>query len=320
MWVRHLLLHRVEALAAVARPRALDPLRRALLRLLSATHEVSPEGLGIDRQVLGQMLRGLEREGLVRPDDGWALTDGGRHALENGASAGTAPERRTFYFLDRAALQMPPHWLPLAPSVAEPFVPGEGWHFDPAALEACVGQPAAWKARYGFPADVVGLLAPGPAGGPAAEWRRVVLDRPEQLPAVLVETAAGGGAATPGPRLLGFATRAPGWVLERTAPVLELGEGWEEVFPDLAAGLPPEAWRQAWQEWCHPRGLPPGEVEACALEPAGHLLRVRAPQRLVERLRAARSDAVKQEAWLLAGRGPGRVAAQIDLVGGEPGR
>jgi len=39
-----------------------------------------------------------------------------------------------------------------------------------------------------------------------------------------------------------------------------------------------------------------------------------APQRLVDRLRAARSDAVKQEAWVLAGAGRVREAAQVELV------
>jgi hypothetical protein len=34
---------------------------------------------------------------------------------------------------------------------------------------------------------------------------------------------------------------------------------------------------------------------------------------LIERLRAARSDAVKHEAWLLAGDGRTRLAAQLEL-------
>jgi len=41
---------------------------------------------------------------------------------------------------------------------------------------------------------------------------------------------------------------------------------------------------------------------------------VRAPHRLIERLRAARSDAIKQEAWLLAGAGRTRTAAQLELL------
>jgi hypothetical protein len=55
-------------------------------------------------------------------------------------------------------------------------------------------------------------------------------------------------------------------------------------------------------------------VEACRLERVDHRLLVHAPPRLIERLRAARSDAMKQEAWLLAGVGRIRSAAQIDLV------
>ena len=43
-------------------------------------------------------------------------------------------------------------------------------------------------------------------------------------------------------------------------------------------------------------------------------LRVAPPARLLERLRAARSDALKGEAWLLAGEGPVRRAAVVELV------
>jgi hypothetical protein len=43
-------------------------------------------------------------------------------------------------------------------------------------------------------------------------------------------------------------------------------------------------------------------------------LRVLAPGRLIDRLRAARSDALKNEAWLLAGTGRLRAAAVIELV------
>jgi hypothetical protein len=49
------------------------------------------------------------------------------------------------------------------------------------------------------------------------------------------------------------------------------------------------------------------------LERIDHRLLVYAPPRLIDRLRAARSDAVKQEAWLLAGEGRTRTAAQIEL-------
>jgi len=73
-------------------------------------------------------------------------------------------------------------------------------------------------------------------------------------------------------------------------------------------------WRHAWRAWCHPRGLPVAEVDACILERQGCRLRVTAVPRLIERLRTARSDVFKGEAWLLAGTGRLRAAAQVELV------
>src|SRR5262249_36591387 len=144
------------------------------------------------------------------------------------------------------------------------------------------------------------------------DWRRVILDRPEQMYLVLVQSAEAEGAA-----LLGFGVREAGWALEQGAPVLVLAEGVAEGFPELAAEPPAEVWRRAWGAWCQRRGLPPDEVEACRLEQSGHRLLVHAPPRLVDRLRAARSDAVKREAWLLAAGGRIREAAQVELVEGS---
>src|SRR5262249_42302174 len=115
-------------------------------------------------------------------------------------------------------------------------------------------------------------------------------------------------------RLLGFAVRPEGWALETAAPAFALASAWEEVFPDLTEEPPADAWRQAWLTWCQPRDLPPAETAACAVEHHGHQLRVRAPRRLVERLRAARSDAVKGEAWLLTGKERVQTAAQVELA------
>ena len=102
------------------------------------------------------------------------------------------------------------------------------------------------------------------------------------------------------------------WVLE-PEPLLALAEGWEEALPDLAVEPSPQMWRQAWQTWSQPRSLASADVAACRLERVDHRLLVHAPLRLIDRLRAARSDAIKQEAWLLAGEGRTRTAAQIEL-------
>src|SRR5262249_19527844 len=117
-----------------------------------------------------------------------------------------------------------------------------------------------------------------------------------------------------GAAVLGFPVRADGWALGRE-PVLKLEDGAALLAP-LGAAPAPEDWRHAWQVWSQQRSLPGSEVEACRLEWVEHRLRVRAPARLIDRLRATRSDALKGEAWLLAGTGRVRPAAMIELVEG----
>jgi hypothetical protein len=265
--------------------------------------------LQMDRQVLARLVRELTGAGLLHANGAgaWRLTDAGHHALETGSLAVPAEERRTFCFVDNAALHRPPHFLPLRqpPRPIPPAPDIKDCFFDIANLEACIRQTVDWKARYHFPAEVEALLPPRPDEPPEENSRRVILDSPAQMAFVFIRTTTSA--------MLGFRVRTEGWVLE-PEPVLALGEGWEEVLPDLAAEPPPEAWRQAWRAWSHPRSLPSAEVDACRLEHSDHRLLVRAPQRLIERLRAARSDAIKQEAWLLAGVGRTRTAAQLELL------
>jgi hypothetical protein len=133
------------------------------------------------------------------------------------------------------------------------------------------------------------------------------VDRPGQALLALVEVAARSGTL-----LLGFPVRPDGWTLGRE-PVLSWPDGADRLG---ALGADPglESWRLAWQLWCQQRSLPGNDVEACRLEVVGHRLRVQASTRLVERLRSARSDALKGEAWLLAGTGRVRPALLIELV------
>ena len=320
MWFGWLLLHRVEALIRVTRARPLEPWHRALLSLVSTRVPCGgePEGfladLHVDRQILTRFVRDLTDAGLLHANGTgvWDLTAAGRHALQTGSLEVAAEERRTFYFVDNAPSHRPPHYLPLRqpPPAARSAAPDltEG-AFDPRHLEACIGQTPLWKARYHFPQDVEALLRPGPEDSPAANRYRVVLDSLEQQAFVFIRTAG----ASEEPTLLAFPARTEGWTLE-PEPALTFEASWQDLLPDLSEEPPPEAWRQAWQAWSHPRGLPSSEVGACRLERVEHRLRVRAPHRLIDRLQAARSDAIKQEAWLLAGTGRTRTAAQLELL------
>jgi hypothetical protein len=233
---------------------------------------------------------------------GWQPTEAGQQPP---ASSPPVParqrERRSFCFTD----SQPPTFVPLVAGAALPLASPPAFSFDLGVLEACARESDTWKTRHGFPLDVRRVIRPTGS----EDWQAVAVDRPAQAVLVLVEVAGKSGAD-----LLGFAVRPEGWSLGRE-PVLTWPGGAEQLGP-LGGNAPPEAWRQAWQLWCQQRSLPSGEVEACRLEVVEHRLRVHAPPRLVERLRAARSDALKGEAWLLAGSGRVRPAAMIDLGDG----
>lgn len=321
LWFSRLLLHRVEASVRVMRTRSLDAWQRALLRILSTRvpcaggSEQHLADLQMDRQVLTRFVRELTDAGLLHRNgaDRWDLSSMGRHVLDTGSIPIPSEERRTLYFVDNSPLNRPPHFLELRrppPPVTAGSLPAPmNARFDVANLEQCLHQSAEWKTRYRFPRDIDAVLLPRADVSEAPNWQRVVLDSVGPLLLVLLRTAS---ASAGEPTVLGFAVRAEGWVLE-TEPILTLAEGWEDVLPDLAAEPSPEAWRQAWQTWCQPRGLPRAEIESCRLERSGHRLLVYAPTQLIERLRTARSDAIKHEAWLLADDGRTRSAAQIDL-------
>lgn len=308
-----LLLHRLEAPVLVGRTHPLDRWQRALLHLASTRVpcgelESSFADLQMDPQFLGRLVHELTGTGLLHRNGSglWQVTPAGRDALETGTLSVQGEERRTFVFVDNSSLGRPPHFLPLelgSARLAGPPPPdAAGCSFEVAHLEACLGQTPEWKARYHFPTDVQALLPP------AANRQRVILDSVEaRLFGFLRTRSASGGALT-----LAFSIRPEGWALG-PEPLLEFAEGWEEALPDLETEPSPEMWRRAWQSWSQPRSLPSAEVEACRLERVEHRLLVHAPPRLIERLRAARSDAVKQEAWLLAGDGRTRTAAQIEL-------
>jgi hypothetical protein len=323
LWLGHFLLHRVEALLEVAGRAELDRFSRLVVQLLgTAPAQTVPDldaRLHLGPQVLGRVLSQLQGAGLAdRSGGGWAATDLARQVVEHGAYTRVGYERRVLHFLDRPGAAAPP-LLPLRRPFEAPCPPPEGWSFDPAWLDTCLRQPEEWKRQHGFPVEarrVLGLEAVnGDAGAvPAAEaipaWQRVIVDRPEHLVAVLCLVAEEGE----GERLLGFAVRPEGWVLEAAQPAFTLPADWRELFPEAADGPSADAWRQAWRAWCQPRSVPAAEVEACALERHEYRLRVAAPKRLTERLRAARSDAFKGEAWLLAGTGSVRGMALVELV------
>ena len=317
LWVGHLFLHRIEALVRLTRSVRPDPLHALVLKALSLNPDESLDRLNrrlhLGEQVLGRVKHSLTEAGLLVAEGGRSVpTASGREVLTRGEYQTSVHERRVFYFVEPEQPDGVPHFLPLKepPSV---FLPAaDGWRFDPRWLADCVARPVEWKQRFGFPPEVEEtVLGPDATPGLPEPWRRVVLDRPERLPIMLALTARPEG----GDRLIGFAVRQENWGLHTEAPLFSLEEGWPEAFPSLMQGPSAAQWEDAWRTWCQPRGL---AAETGGLQPEGHRLRVKASPRLLERLRATQSDALKGEAWLLAGSGRLRAAAQIEIVESEP--
>ena len=298
----HLPFHRVEALVRATRRRTVDPFRLALMRQLS--QGTALERLLLDREVLFLWLRELSADGLVETAGGaWRLTELGRSVLDSGAYTASTEERRVFTFTEEDEPDRVAAFLPLqGPAIALAAPPG--WRFDPAALEACVGRSEQWKTRHGFPTDVTAVVAPPGPEVRAADWRRVMLDRPAQILLVCIPSEDAPAA------WLGFAVRAEDWALQTASPALTLPreEGQGEALPDLAVEPSPEAWGEAWRRWRQGRGLSDADAAACRVEPLTDRVRVVAPRGLVERLGGDRN-----EAWLLAGAGRIRVAAPMEI-------
>jgi hypothetical protein len=334
--VGYLLLHRLEVLTRLGRAQRPGEFPLLLLRALAlegpgpnANHaaESPAEGqlrrldsrLGLDRPLLLRLLGALTGEGLAQGDAraGWSLAAAGRAALERGEIVREDYQRRTFYFLEpepaAEGSRREPFFLPLRTRGGRPWDAPADWSFDLGVLRACVAQPPEWKRRWQFPQDVAEVFGAGEAAESASlsAWQSVPVDRPEQLPLVL--------AAVPGesgPRLVGFPFQPEGWSLETEEPVLALDSGWEEILGWLREEPGPEAWRAAWRQWCRQRALPAEETDTSDVTPADVVVRLRPGTHLRERLQATRSDALKGEAWLLAGAGRLRPAARVELIEG----
>jgi hypothetical protein len=304
LWIQHLLLHRVEALVAVSHHGALDRLNRLLLEALRFSGEAEKLApmIGLEVELLLPLLGALGRAGLTcKEGQTWVLTPQGRSILERGGEACTHQERRVFYFSEGRTPSLEMRFLPLRNPASEPWTGTAAGEFRVQTLAACIDQTPDWKAAHGFPLEVRGLVED------RSDWRRVVVDRVEQLTILAMLNTAED-------RVLAFALQRSNWQWKSESPVLSLNGVWRALLPDLSTGVSMEEWRQAWRAWGQPRGLPLLELEASLLEPQGMTLRVAAPRPLVERLRSARSDALKGEAWLLAGDSERtRAVARIDL-------
>src|SRR5262249_50134882 len=270
--------------------------------------------LHLGRQVLTQLLHNLNAAGLAESDGAgiFVLTALGHTAFASGLYSYVPLERRLFCFFAGETPELPPLFLNLRDPVLLPWPVASDWSFDPDILRSCVRQPKEWKEQNGFPPDIEEIClqsAEGGTGEVLSDWQSVVLAGAARWFGLLVWTEE----SAPG-RLLGFGIRQDGWMLDAAKPVFDLKAGWQEVVLEATHDVPLEQWQRPWQTWCQQRGLADSRSEMFPLERAGHRLRVFAPWRFIERLKQARSDALKGDAWVLAGDGRIRAAAVIEIV------
>jgi hypothetical protein len=319
LWVGQFVLHRLDGLVRLS---TLLPLDRLHLLLLRSLTPLSPFGAAnplhaapIQPHFVHGILQALARDGLAARDtDGnWRATPLGVQASTDGSFQRFRDERRTFAFLAPLDGGSPQFVNLLVPADVGGAFPAPDPQFDAKDFHDCVAQSPEWKRRRGFPEDVTAI-------SPSAEeaeldspslsaWRRVLVDSPVRVVMALVQTA---NAKDGG--MLGFWVDPRGWVLQSSWPAIRWRDGWREIFPQIGAEVPIELWRKSWAEWCRLRGLPSVDVEKCSLLAQDQRLVVHASRRMIERLRALRSDALKGEAWLLGGDGPLRRAALLEVT------
>ncbi len=262
LWFGRLLFHHLDALVEIAHAAVLDPLQRVLLRAIAADAPLS----SFDPQVRTRLLHELAHAGLLGAGGtNGSLSPAGRSAVATGSFTRIDRARRSFWFVDNTGCAQPPQFL-LPQRPLESGATPDGWSFPPESLAEQVRRSAEWKQRHHFPEDVQTIVDLAAAPG---DWRAVMLDRTEQFLGVVVE-------ALEDSALTAYAVRPDTWGVECDAPAFTLSAPWQEVLPDLAVELSADDWRQAWLQWCQPRGL--AEADACILEREGQRLLIRAEE------------------------------------------
>jgi hypothetical protein len=334
LWVAHLLLYRIDALVRLARPYRPEDLTLLALEAVAidspATLERVEARLHSGIQLTARILRRLAADGLVESTEiGWALTRSGISVAGGETILQAASERRSFYFIDNGSRSVP-HFLALSPGLAAPCSTPNLIAVDLSAITKCVEQPMDWKVRHDFPLDVHGVIHPkessqllSPEGADSSSntacqadasdarnpsWQRVAVVHPESVILLLASIPSADGLG-----LIGFAVQQRGWILQSKEPI-RLCQGWREAMPRLAEPILAEGWRQTWNVWARSAGLPAALAAGCPLECQAHRLVATVPSAVFVRLRAARSEALKGEMWLLAGDDRVRQAAQLQIV------
>ncbi len=307
LWVGHLLLHHLDAPVVSRQNRHLDPLDNAALQALHLAGPMTLHDLdhvlGLGRSLLSRLLDDLSARGLlIRAAEGrWRPTAAGEAASRSDTGEHEAVHRQALHFVDRGA-NFAPHYLALNHAPCLTRGAAEAPEFPIAALHALFAQAPEWKARYQVPSDWVRVLPFEASLQGSGE--DVVLHRAEWLPLVLVGSAP----------WMGFALDPRQWKLNELRPAFTLGMAEaKETFGELIAKPSPEAWETAWSQASSSLGIRAEEAGECRIVANGCRLQVTAPPHCLEQIRARSSH--PEEHWLLAGSGPLRRAALLDVIG-----
>jgi DNA-binding MarR family transcriptional regulator len=301
LWVGYLTCHRLEALVCALRPYKISPFELLVLKAfaLNPAAEITLVAglLHLAPNLVGQVLRGLQVEGLIRRDDGYReVTDAGRQALAQGDYLRARRERRAFHFW-HADWSTPPvfRYVPLAHADRQPAQSALDVPCTVEPLLTAVHQSLDWKRRHGFPLDVREVLTTAP-GAAVPGWEHVPIAAPLRLFAAVVRTIGDEGSV-----LVGVTGQTRNWELQASQPAFIVPEDdWMPVADEAM-------WRLAFLEWCQQRQIATTETQACTLTLQGDRLIVSGCAALEERLRGARG-----EAWVLAGTGLLRPAARLE--------
>lgn len=313
-WVGHWFVHRVEAAVLRRETEPLPALERFVLQAIElgdapgvALAELE-NLLGSPGAILPALLAGLLERGLVHHSDTrvWGPTAAGVETLRDGGATILAVRRLTFPFVEardeRGRRVAPAPFLPLAEaSSAAVWQPEPAEAFDPAWLRACIDNNRGWKESQGFPVDVQELLAPDQETQEAPFWRRVVIDRPQQVFLVVIDTPT---------HRLGFVAAPADWRLSVSAPAFSLPR--DAALPVREEPSVDEC-RAAFGSWVESLHPPAPDLEASILRLAGARLQVQAPARLAALIRQGKSEVARKEAWLLIGAGEMRRVARLEL-------
>jgi hypothetical protein len=320
IWIAHLVLHRVEAPVIAQQPSPVDSLGLFVLKAVAvtpgATASTIAELLDLPAGFVRQVLNNLAADHLVyeNPDSSWAATASGAEAIEHGIYTRAEFQRRPFYFVETEQAA-PPQYLHLLnhPAMTD-WHAHDAWRFDVNVLHNCLAEPVQWKTQRRFPDDVlrVAALVCAETSRPAAraDWQSIILDQPRHLLALLMTVGQHSNAQ----ELLGFAIQQESLALKHDTPAFQLSAPWQQVFPALAQDPSLDQWRQAWHDWCRPRGLLLPEGENCPLERRGFKLRATLSNHLISKLRDIHSEVLHGDTWLLAGSGRTRAAATVQIV------